>query len=133
MSKFADAFDKLNWRKDELALTTKYDFMWVTQQGEEMFLEEMQTTHLFYSVRMMFNHTVPPGFVIPGCKTYDMRRFPVERRTMACVAMLEELEIRKQRRQVPGWMQDQLNYMIRTCGQLATKTLPNGPARLPVS
>lgn len=50
-------------------------FMWITHSGEVLQPCDMATPHLFYSLRMIFNHSVPPVFRILG-PGEEMRRYP---------------------------------------------------------
>lgn len=70
---------------------------------------EMRTAHLFYSVRMIFNHTAPPAFRIPGCKRYDgPDRWPAGLRRDSMAALLSELITRSD---IAPWMFTQLLHM----------------------
>jgi hypothetical protein len=42
-------------------------FVWETDDGDFLCLSEMATKHLFYTLRMLFNHSVPPVFRIGWC------------------------------------------------------------------
>lgn len=43
------------------------NFLWATHKGEHVLkLADMATPHLFYALRMLFNHSVPPCFRVPG-------------------------------------------------------------------
>lgn len=108
---------------------TKYPIMWQTQEGEVMLLEHMRTSHLFYSVRMLFNHTVPPEYQIAGCKRYDMSRIPKDVRKTGVRYLLEELATRET---LPEWQQEQMRHMFEASRKLDQKGIINGPKRLPV-
>jgi hypothetical protein len=41
-------------------------FVWVTHKGARLYPCDMATPHLFYSLRMVFNHSVPPVFRVLG-------------------------------------------------------------------
>lgn len=84
---------------------------WITQEGIVMQFAEMTTSHLFYSVRMIYNHTAPPAFQVPNCKHYSGFDWPAELRAMAIRDLLAELSTRKD---IKPWMINQLRHM-RDC------------------
>ncbi len=45
--------------------------IWRTKAGQEIPIVEMQTSHLFFSVRMIFNHTVPEKYRLPGGERHN--------------------------------------------------------------
>lgn len=97
--------------------------VWKTQDGERIPVAQMRTSHLFYTVRMIFNHTVPRTYEIAGCKRYsDVRTWRVDFRRQAVAAMLSELA---QRTDIQHWMKDQLLTMRDTFRQLEHKRLNN--------
>ena len=60
-------------------------FVWVTQDGGRLTPAQMKTPHLFYTLRMIFNHTAPPCYQIPGCRRYALN-MPAEYLRAAIVA-----------------------------------------------
>lgn len=44
------------------------EFVWVSHNGSRRPISEMASPHIFYSLRMIFNHSVPPAFRVlrPG-------------------------------------------------------------------
>lgn len=123
-----DAWAEANYHHFTVPFT-KYPFIWVTQEGEELFLEEMLTPHLFYSVRMLFNHTVPAGYQIPGCKVYDLSRFPIEKRAVSVRSLLTELAGRSD---LSHKHKEQLVYMVAVAARMIQPALPNGPIRISI-
>ena len=105
--------------RDQTA-STKYPILWQTMEGERLFFEEMRTTHLFFSLRMLFNHTSPPKYVIPGCKVYDMSRITIEQRTQGAACLLDELATRTD---LSAKWREQLDYMVEASKKIATKKL----------
>lgn len=99
-------------------------FVWTCHDGRQMAPAEMQTSHLFYTVRMIFNHLAPPAFRIPGCKRWagidTMNR---EYLALALKSMALELQRRHELRPLPGWMVAQLKQINEACGQLLRPAL----------
>lgn len=83
---------------------------WVTQDGEVWMFSEMSTSHLFYSVRMIYNHTAPPAYQIPGCRRYEMD-WPADIRRKAISDLMAELSTRED---IKPWMIEQIRQM-RDC------------------
>jgi hypothetical protein len=75
------------------------DFLWVTHKGDVYLLADMATPHLFYSLRMLYNHSVPPVFRVVGpgesMKRYnDVPDWDAEYRTTALRELAHELNKR---------------------------------------
>lgn len=99
-------------------------FIWTTQTGERIPVTKMRSSHLFYVVRMIFNHTVPPTLQIAGCQRYDgPQRWPMARRLESVKAMLEELARRPN--DLPPWMYAQLEHMRNAC-KIQHAEIPEG-------
>lgn len=51
------------------------DFIWRTHTGQSRYVSDMASPHIFYALRMIFNHSVPPAFRVlrPG---ETMNRYP---------------------------------------------------------
>jgi hypothetical protein len=51
------------------------DFIWRTHTGQSRYVSDMASPHIFYAMRMIFNHSVPPAFRVlrPG---ETMNRYP---------------------------------------------------------
>lgn len=74
-------------------------FVWVTHKGESLLVENMATPHIFYSLRMVWNHTVPPVFrVTDGGGEFnryrDVPHWTDEYKRQALEAFTRELENR---------------------------------------
>lgn len=93
-------------------------FVWRTQDGEELRPAEMRTTHLFYTVRMVFNHTAPACYRIPLCKLYAFN-MPPDYLRAAILAIVLELKKRPASDLAP-WQWDQLVHIATVCRDLAT-------------
>lgn len=83
----------------EGAFNTDGDFLWVTHKGDVYLLADMATPHLFYSLRMLYNHSVPPVFRVVGpgekMKRYnDVPDWDAEYRTVALRELATELNKR---------------------------------------
>lgn len=78
----------------------EHDFIWHTHKGEALYPDEMATPHLFYSLRMVFNHVVPPVFRVLGPLERDMKRYndvrnwSDEYKTAAITELSRELDTR---------------------------------------
>lgn len=103
-------------------MTTTVDkpFVWVTQDGEEMRPSEMKTTHLFYSLRMIWNHTAPPALQLPGGRYNGPQHWPIARRRAAVAALLDELT---RRDDLPVSLDIQLGIMRQRAGLVLQKSL----------
>lgn len=69
-----DAYDPLRIRHPEDPARTIQEggrFVWETDEGDLLFLSEMATQHLFFALRMLFNHSVPPAFRVGTFKRHD--------------------------------------------------------------
>ncbi len=68
------------------------DFVWVTKDGQELSVADMTTTHLFWSVRMVFNHTVEPEHQLaPFRPCVGVGQWPTDYRQEAFDLMLAEI------------------------------------------
>lgn len=70
------------------------EFIWTQQDGTPIAVSEMKTTHLFYALRMIWNHTVPPPFQLPGGRYNGPQNWSVKKRREAVRAFLVELSHR---------------------------------------
>lgn len=61
---------------DQLARQTELakQFVWTAQDGVEMTPQEMTTRHLFYTIRMIWNHTMPEESRSSTFKRYRIHR-----------------------------------------------------------
>jgi len=93
-------------------------FLWTMNGGGKIPVTAMQTSHLFYAVRMIFNHTVPEMYKIHGCvewnrasRTFKDKRYARE----AVEAMLIQLATRPD---IPDDFLEQLEYMRQISQQV---------------
>lgn len=96
---------------------------WVTQEGEAIAFEDMATTHLFYSIRMVFNHSAPAILQIPGCRRYKLDWTPNQRQ-LAIKLLVAELKKRDPSDLAP-WQWTQLRYMADAVKEFQTLKLMN--------
>lgn len=76
----------------------------------------MKTTHLFYALRMIFNHTVPAPYRLKEGRRYSgPSSWPISYRRQAVAAFITELIRRKP---LPDWMLAQLEQMQRVVNEL---------------
>ncbi len=70
-------------------------FVWVTHKGKSMSVRQMATEHLFYTIRMLYNHSVPPFLRVGEFVRYpDVSRWPIDYRRKASAAMFKEFNRR---------------------------------------
>ena len=81
----------------------------------------MNTHHLFYSIRMIFNHTVPAEHATGPHRKYNLKDHSAEMRRFVLVAMLQELVTRPDR---PRWMDNELAHMADTVNHLLNGRMP---------
>lgn len=92
-------------------------FEWRMQDGSLIKPKAMRTTHLFYSVRMVFNALVPPDYRIPG-KIYTLStHMPPGYWRAAVEIMLKELA---KRRDLSPVFKAELIKMAQITEKLAT-------------
>ncbi len=84
-------------------------FIWETEKGVLIKPKKMATEHLFYALRMLFNHSMPPlarvGDVIRKQYVFE---WPVDYKIQAGNAMKDELSKRKD---VEPWMTAEMQDM----------------------
>lgn len=86
-------------------------FEWKDKSDNFYKVEEMETRHLFFTVRMLWNHSVPDDFKLYPYKQYSFSAFYSKdyvREAIRC--MLHELSTRNNI--MPKWEND-LDYMAR--------------------
>ena len=86
------------------------DFKWITKYGERLSPKEMSTGHVFYSLRMLWNHTVPQEKRLRPYKEYAFRNPNEEYWRKAVLNLLYELSTRDD---VAQFMIDDLVSMAR--------------------
>jgi hypothetical protein len=89
------------------------EFVWRSHDGKQYNVSEMATPHVLYSLRMIFNHTVPPAFRVlrPGekMKRYgDVAHWDEDYRRAAVDAFVAALE---KRSDLDGIFKDQYEDM----------------------
>ena len=97
---------KTNFMSSEQSLTKEP--AWKTQDGERIPYSKMRTSHLFYALRMIWNHTTPPEFHIEGGRYDGPENWSVESRKRKVQMLVTELS---RRRPLPAWMVEQLKQM----------------------
>lgn len=107
---------ELNWLiKAEDRITTE-PFKWRTKQGEFMLTRDMRTTHVFFALRMIWNHTVPEELQITPFIHYTFGEFYTpEYMCIAVSALLQELATRTD---LPGPFKAQFDYMCKAARKL---------------
>lgn len=93
---------------EPLPVAPSVEATWRTQGGERIPYSKMRTAHLFYALRMIWNHTAPPEFQIEGGRYDGPESWPVEVRRRKVQALVAELSRRKP---LPAWMVEQLKQM----------------------
>lgn len=117
--KLREGWDRINKVRD-ITDSEYYPLYWETQEGVSMTFESMQTTHLFYALRMIYNHYVPEPYRIRPYTKYNLTCISAEQWRKAAQCMAKELSLRSD---LPGKLQQQLNYIIATVQRLLTKQL----------
>lgn len=89
-------------------------FKWRTQNQVYIAPEDMQTRHLFYTLRMIYNHSMPPSFRLLPYKEYyfDKSIYTKSYITQAIRSLAYELATRKDI--TPEWNAD-LMRMFQAC------------------
>lgn len=96
-------------------------YVWTTQTGERIPVTKMRTTHVFHSIRMVYNNTCPKGWQTRNeFKRYILNR-PVEYWREATAALMEELATRKDL--TPGQLRE-LAVMVTNIRLYFARCLP---------
>jgi hypothetical protein len=102
----ADRLTFPNRQKQDLSTV---EFMWETNDGDQLFLSDMATPHLFYTLRMIYNHSVPPAFRVGDFKRRkNVDQWPIDYRQQAGREIFKELEGRAD---YEHWMQLEVKDM----------------------
>lgn len=96
--------------------------VWVTQEGEVMRFEDMSTSHLFFSIRMIYNHTAPPALQIHGCRRYHFD-WPAEMRRLGLKLLIAELA-KRPKNELKPWQWAQLAFMANCVKDFQILKLP---------
>lgn len=89
-------------------------FRWQTMDGQILTPPEMETTHLFYVIRMVYNHTVPPALRLPGGHWKEAEEWTPETKRRILIEMIKELA---KRDDLPFALDVQLSIMRERCRQ----------------
>lgn len=82
------------------------EFVWHTDAGEDIKPRKMATAHIFYTLRMIWNHRCPPALRVGQfIRRGPIHRWPREYVAQAVHALRAEL---RRRRDVEQWMKDEL-------------------------
>lgn len=86
-------------------------FKWRDRCGREHFLKDMSTTHLFYTLRMIWNHSMPADAQVGiDIKRYSFPPFYTHTYMMqACTLIFEELSTRTN---LPVHLRKELTQMV---------------------
>ena len=105
-------------------------FRWMTQDGDVLTTREMSTWHLFNSLKMIWNHTIPIQFRFLPYKPYKgiINWNPkLRRRAISC--LFHELTLRPDRTkkmdEVIATMQQYILHHKQECLHTNRKTLPD--------
>lgn len=98
------------------AAAPKGPFLWLTHGGDLISPRNMATPHLYYALRMIFNHSVPKEFRTPeslhSVKSYsDVPKWSRSYRKAAIDALSAELRTRNPTAGLTPAMQDGLRWM----------------------
>lgn len=87
-------------------------FLWRTRRGEFISPKNMQTSHLFFTVRMIWNHTVPEELKLRPYNEYTFdANYSKEYMAKAAECMLKELATRTD---LTEKATRELNHMTKT-------------------
>ena len=84
--------------------------VWITAKGNPVEIEHMETRHLFFAVRMLWNHAVPDEFKLLPYRKYHPRSIG-EKRYAVLRDLLLEL---KERTDLTQPMKQDLSFMVET-------------------
>lgn len=106
----------------------KGPFLWLTHGGLLLRPKDMATPHLYYALRMIFNHSVPEEFRTPeslhSVKQYnDVPKWSRSYRKAAIDALAGELRVRNARNpnELTPAMQDGLRWMAMAARAIANE------------
>lgn len=102
----------------------KPPFKWRTGGGVFIAPADMETRHLYFTVRMIWNHTVPEQFKLRPFNEYIFPPiYTTEFMAEALKHMLCELAVRKD---LPEHWAQNLNYMVKTASQILGGLISEG-------
>lgn len=106
-------------------LKKKDKFHWQTSEGDILTPDEMKTSHIFFCVRMIYNHTVPPEFQTSPHKRWIMPpHFNLTERCRAIQVFLEQLALPHRRSELSPWMIKELWKMYEGSCRSLNLTFP---------
>jgi hypothetical protein len=76
-----------------MRLSDRTPFTWITAHGDAVPITEMSTTHLFFTLRLIYNFVAPPQHRMPGRVCTSMI-VPRQYLVKAVQAMIPELKSR---------------------------------------
>ena len=86
-------------------------YVWITQDGAAVEFCDMTASHLFYSLRMLFNHLAPVELRIHGCRHYHgIEEWPRAYARRAVTLLCTHLKPRLS--ELKAWQLEQLRYMV---------------------
>lgn len=90
-------------------------FRWQTMEGEILTLDQMETTHVFNSLKMIYNNTCPPEFRVGRFIEYrDIAFRPAKERRKCVLVFIAELS---RRDDIPAWAMNLLIQMRDNMGK----------------
>lgn len=93
------------------------NFVWKSHNGKTYLVQQMATPHLFYALRMIWNHSIPEYFRIPAVPYYpDVPHWSKKYKKQAMDTIQDELESRDFANELDEEQLREYYYM-----QLATK------------
>lgn len=110
-----EPWDRSEFIERPVWLLRKIPFRWVTHSGDVVDLRNMATPHVYYALRMVWNHSVPEEFCTPESihpvkKYKDVPHWSRTYRKIAVDALSKELAKRDPAGLTPA-MRDGLRWM----------------------
>lgn len=83
-------------------------WVWRTHDGMRLTPDQMKTTHLFYTLRMIWNHRMPAEAHVG----YNVKRWNLTMPdSYLAEAIVRMADVLSRRSDLPSWMQRELNQM----------------------
>lgn len=102
-----------------VAIQPPATFIWLDHRGKKHLPQQMATPHLFYAIRMVWNHSVPTYFKIPGVlHRSDVPHWSKAYRIQALEVLGAELFSRDYKKELSADQLQQVSYM-----EMATRIL----------
>lgn len=101
------------------------NFVWKTKDsGVFLRPEDMETRHLFFTIRMIYNNTVPEEYRHPPVRLYKFGAFyTTEYMAMAVRALLEELSTRDD---ITPYFKRSLLFIRKNLNMINAERIDNG-------